>query len=62
MADTGLTLEQMSSQDRANLNDLLRLLDTPAQALSEGARLRWTSPTALALILARWTSLDGHQR
>jgi transcription-repair coupling factor (superfamily II helicase) len=62
MADTGLTLEQMSTQDRANLNDLLRLLDTPAQALSEGALLRWTSPTALALILARWTSLDGHQR
>ncbi|MDR3673308.1 MAG: transcription-repair coupling factor [Holophaga sp.] len=53
----------MSSQDRADLNDLLRLLDAPAQAMAgEGVRLRWTSPTALALILARWTSQDGHQR
>jgi transcription-repair coupling factor (superfamily II helicase) len=53
----------MNTQDRAALNDLLRLLDTPAQALMvPEARLRWTSPTALALILARWTSLDGHQR
>jgi transcription-repair coupling factor (superfamily II helicase) len=47
----------MSTQDRADLNDLLRLLDAPAQAMAgEGVRLRWTSPTALALILARWTS------
>ena len=53
----------MSTQDRASLNDLLRLLDAPADALAvEGARLRWTSPTALALILARWTSQGGHQR
>jgi transcription-repair coupling factor (superfamily II helicase) len=50
----------MSSQDRANLNDLLRLLD--AGALGPEARLRWASPTALALILARWTSQDGLQR
>ena len=53
----------MSTQDRAALNDLLRLLDAPALALAvEGARLRWTSPTALALILARWTSEGGNQR
>ena len=53
----------MSTQDRADLNDLLRLLDAPARAMAaEGARLRWTSPTALALILARWTSEGGHQR
>jgi transcription-repair coupling factor (superfamily II helicase) len=56
----------MNSQDRADLNDLLRLLDAPASALNTGVqesvRLRWTSPTALALILARWTTLEGHQR
>ena len=53
----------MSTQDRAALNDLLRLLDAPTLALAvEGARLRWTSPTALALILARWTSEGGNQR
>ena len=52
-----------TTQDRADLNDLLRLLDAPAGALgAEGARLRWTSPAALALILARWTTLQGSQR
>ena len=46
-------LEGMNNQDRATLNDLLRLLDHPIQALTtEGARLRWTAPPALALILA----------
>ena len=40
----------MSTQDRADLNDLLRLLDAPPRPLAgRGARLRWTSPTALAL-------------
>jgi transcription-repair coupling factor (superfamily II helicase) len=53
----------MNSHDRASLNELLRLLDTPAQALAaEHARLRWTSPTALALILARWSTEGGRQR
>jgi transcription-repair coupling factor (superfamily II helicase) len=51
----------MSSQDRAALNDLLRLLDTKALGDAD-ARFRWTSPTALALILARWTTEDGRQR
>jgi len=50
----------MESRDRASLNDLLRLLDGPAQTLSApGARLRWTSPAGLALILARWVSDKG---
>jgi transcription-repair coupling factor (superfamily II helicase) len=53
----------MSTQDRADLNDLLRLLDGATEALGAvGTRLRWTSPTALALILAHWTSQGGHQR
>jgi transcription-repair coupling factor (superfamily II helicase) len=53
----------MGTQDRADLNDLLRLLEPAAGTLdAEGTRLRWTSPTALALILAHWTSLGGHQR
>ena len=39
------------SQD---LKDLLRLAEAPAGALdAPGARLRWTSPPALALVLAR---------
>jgi transcription-repair coupling factor (superfamily II helicase) len=53
----------MDSRDRAALNDLLRLLDAPAQALADPqARLRWTFPTALALILARWSQEGGRQR
>ena len=53
----------MQSHDQASLNDLLRLLDAPSKAMAEAdARLRWTSPTALALILARWTSEGGRQR
>jgi len=51
----------MSSQDRATLNDLLRPLD-PGGLEQAGSRLRWTSPTALALILARWTAGDGRQK
>ncbi len=58
MRQTGL---RMSSQERAALNDLLRLLDSKAMGEPE-ARLRWTSPTALALMLARWTTEDGRQR
>ena len=53
----------MKSHDRASLNDLLRLLDAPSQALAaENARLRWTSPAALALLLARWSSEGGRLR
>jgi transcription-repair coupling factor (superfamily II helicase) len=53
----------MDTRDRAALNDLLRMLDAPAQALAEpDARLRWTSPAALALILARWSVEGGRQR
>src|SRR5512145_188485 len=53
----------MESRDRAALNDLLRLLDGPAQALGvEGARLRWTQVPGLALILARWASEGGRTR
>ncbi|WP_005035094.1 transcription-repair coupling factor [Holophaga foetida] len=53
----------MESRDRASLNDLLRLLDVPAAALGAAdARLRWTSPAGLALILARWVSENGRIR
>ena len=53
----------MQSHDQASLNDLLRLLDAPARAMAEAeARFRWTSPTALALILARWSTEGGRQR
>jgi transcription-repair coupling factor (superfamily II helicase) len=53
----------MQSHDQASLNDLLRLLDAPSQAMAaENARFRWTSPTALALILARWSTEGGRQR
>jgi transcription-repair coupling factor (superfamily II helicase) len=53
----------MEPSDRAALQDLLRLLDVPAKAL-EGPepRLRWTSPTALALLLAQWSSEGGRLR
>ena len=45
------------SQD---LKDLLRLAEAPAGALdAPGAKLRWTSPPALALVLARWISRGG---
>jgi transcription-repair coupling factor (superfamily II helicase) len=52
----------MDSQDRAALNDLLRMLDGPAGALAEGGRLRWTSPTGLAMLLARWATENGRIR
>ena len=53
----------MNSHDRSALNDLLRLLEGPAQALkAPEARLRWTSPPALALLLAHWTSAGGRQQ
>jgi len=53
----------MQSHDQASLNDLLRLLDTPARAMAEAeSRFRWTSPAALALILARWSTDGGRQR
>jgi len=57
LGHTGL----VNSQDRASLNDLLRLLD-PGALEAAGAKLRWTSPTALALILARWSGEGGRQR
>ncbi len=47
----------VSPQD---LKDLLRLAEAPAGALdAPGAKLRWTSPPALALVLARWISREG---
>jgi transcription-repair coupling factor (superfamily II helicase) len=49
----------MDTRDRASLNDLIRTLEAP---LGEGARLRWTSPTGLALILARWATDGGRLR
>jgi transcription-repair coupling factor (superfamily II helicase) len=51
----------MTSDDRAALQDLLRILQTGALDQAD-ARLRWTSPTALALVLARWSTSDGRQR
>jgi transcription-repair coupling factor (superfamily II helicase) len=51
----------MSTQDRAALNDLLRILDTKAMGEAD-ARFRWTSSTSLALMLARWSTEDGRQR
>jgi len=53
----------MESRDRAALNELLRLMEAPAKALADPqARLRWTSPTALSLILAAWSQEGGRQR
>ena len=49
----------MDTRDRASLNDLLRLLEG---SLPEGSRLRWTSPTGLALVLAKWISREGRVR
>jgi len=49
----------MESRDRAAINDLLRLLDVP---LGESVRLRWPTPAALALILARWATAEGRLR
>ena len=47
----------VSPQD---LKDLLCLADSPAEAFSApDARLRWMSPSALALVLARWVSREG---
>jgi len=43
-----------------DLKDLLCLADSPAEAFSaSGARLRWMSPSALALVLARWVTREG---
>ncbi len=50
----------MDSRDRAALQDLLRCLD--ASALGEGARLRWTQGSALALLLARGATAEGRLR
>jgi transcription-repair coupling factor (superfamily II helicase) len=52
----------MESQDQGHLKDLLRLLEPQAQALGPDARIRWMSPSALALLLARWTSQSGRQQ
>lgn len=50
---------EVLSQD---LKDLLRLAEAPAGALdAPGAKLRWTSPPALALVLARWITRDGRR-
>ncbi len=49
----------MDTRDRASLNDLLRLLDTLP---TEASRLRWTAPTGLALILARWATEGARVR
>ena len=43
-----------------DLKDLLRLADSPAEGFTaSGARLRWATPPALALVLARWLSREG---
>ncbi|WP_243287667.1 transcription-repair coupling factor [Geothrix terrae] len=43
-----------------DLKDLLRLAEAPAEVLAaSGARLRWASPPALALVLARWITREG---
>jgi len=43
-----------------DLKELLRLADSPAEGFTaSGARLRWASPPALALVLARWISREG---
>src|SRR5512133_769374 len=43
-----------------DLRDLLRLAEVPAEALAApGARLRWTSPPALARVLAGWITREG---
>ncbi|HEY3270375.1 MAG TPA: hypothetical protein VGJ89_04100, partial [Geothrix sp.] len=43
-----------------DLKDLLRLAEAPAEVLTApGARLRWTSPPVLALVLARWITRGG---
>ena len=43
-----------------DLKDLLRLADAPAEGFTaSGARLRWASPPALALVLAQWLSRGG---
>ena len=43
-----------------DLKELLRLADSPAEGFTaSGARLRWATPPALALVLARWISREG---
>ncbi len=49
----------MDSKDQGHLQDLLRLLDGAAAPLQGGASLRWSSPTALALLLARRATVSG---
>ena len=42
------------------LRDLLRLADLPVEGFTvPGAKLRWTSPPALASVLARWITRGG---
>jgi transcription-repair coupling factor (superfamily II helicase) len=49
----------MDTHDQAALQELLRLVDGPAAALEAGAKVRWTFPSALALLLARRLTRDG---
>jgi transcription-repair coupling factor (superfamily II helicase) len=43
-----------------DLKDLLRLAEAPVEGFNAlEARLRWTSPPALALVLARWITREG---
>ncbi|HJU83335.1 MAG TPA: transcription-repair coupling factor [Holophagaceae bacterium] len=41
------------------MNDLLRMLDSQAAAIRPEARLRWTEPAAMALLLARRATQSG---
>ncbi|HJV90003.1 MAG TPA: transcription-repair coupling factor [Holophagaceae bacterium] len=49
----------MDTHDLGSLQELLRLVDGPASALQAGVRLRWTTPTALAVLLARRITREG---
>ncbi len=49
----------MDAHDLGSLQELLRLMEGPASALQPGARLRWTQPQALALLLARAVAGSG---
>jgi transcription-repair coupling factor (superfamily II helicase) len=43
-----------------DLKDLLRLAEAPVEGFNTPeAKLRWTSPPALALVLARWITREG---